>query len=95
MDLSDKLVTTSGEKESHDFPFFSREASLQCGQNLHPLPWLNSIKQSTNFFEMAQTLSYEAKQNFQIFSYDSSTTFHPRHSVRVSGYGVASRLVFS
>ena len=33
MDLSDKLVTTSGEKESHDFPF-SPPASLQCGQIL-------------------------------------------------------------
>ena len=83
MDLSDKLVTTSGEKESHDFPF-SSTAPLQCTQNLHPLHWLNFIKQSTSFFEMAQTLSYKAKQNFQIFSYDSSTTFHPRHSVRVS-----------
>ena len=36
MDLSDKLVTTSGEKESHDFPF-SSPASLQCGQILHSL----------------------------------------------------------
>ena len=44
MDLSDKLVTTSGEKESHDFPFSSREASLQCGQNLHPLTWLDFMK---------------------------------------------------
>ena len=64
MDLSDKLVTTSGEKESHDFPFSSREASLQCGQNLHPLTWLYFMKYFISFIEMAQTLSHKVKQTF-------------------------------
>ena len=37
MDLSDKLVTTSGEKESQDSPL-ERGPMLQCVQNIHS--WL-------------------------------------------------------
>ena len=39
MDLSDKLVTTSGEKESQDSPL-ERGPMLQCVQNIQQHSWL-------------------------------------------------------